>query len=57
MKKRKKTRHLIYIINILLVKIQDICIDELGKVFVYSPVNETVLTLYDELPTDFNRAN
>jgi len=33
-----------------------ICIDELGKVFVYSPVNETVLTLYDELPSDFNRA-
>ena len=33
-----------------------ICIDALGKVFVYSPVNETVLALYDELPTDFNRA-
>ena len=33
-----------------------ICIDELGKVFVYSPVNETVLQLYDNLPNDFNRA-
>ena len=32
-----------------------ICIDELGKVFVYSPVNETVLQLYDEI-NDFNRA-
>ena len=31
-----------------------ICIDELGNVFVYSPVNETVLQLYDKL--DFNRA-
>ena len=33
-----------------------ICIDELGKVFVYSPVNETILQLYDNLPGDFNRA-
>ena len=33
-----------------------ICIDELGKVFVYSPVNETVLQLYDNLPGDFHRA-
>ena len=33
-----------------------ICIDELGSVFVYSPVNETVLQLYDKLPGDFNRA-
>ena len=33
-----------------------ICIDELGKIYVYSPVNETVLQLYDELPGDFNRA-
>ena len=33
-----------------------ICIDELGKIYVYSPVNETVLQLYDTLPGDFNRA-
>ena len=33
-----------------------ICIDELGKVFVYSPVTETVLQIYDELPGNFDRA-
>ena len=33
-----------------------ICIDELGKVLVYSPVTETVLQIYDELPGNFNRA-
>ena len=33
-----------------------ICIDELRKVYVYSPINETILQLYDNLPGDFSRA-